>query len=134
MSQLEQLCSKAREILKNSYSPYSHFPVSCVLRTKSGQIFAGVNMENSAYPQGLCAEGATVGQMISAGEREIVEIVVCSASKEPCFPCGGCRQILSEFSQEDTLVHICHAQNHDVYTTTMGVLLPHSFNKHTMED
>ena len=125
---------KAREILKNSYSPYSHFPVSCVVRTKNNQIFAGVNMENAAYPQGICAEGTTLGQMISAGEREVVEVVVCSQGNALCFPCGGCRQLLSEFTKENTHVHICHAHNDAIHSTTMGELLPHSFNKHTMED
>jgi len=133
MNNFDQMLFRAREILKNSYSPYSNFPVSCVIRTKNSQIFAGVNMENSSYPQGICAEGTTLGQMISAGEREIAEVLVCSRAKELCFPCGGCRQLLSEFTEENTPVHICHVQNNDVYTTTMGKLLPHSFNKHTME-
>ena len=133
MSNFDQMFLKAREILKNSYSPYSNFPVSCVIRTKNNQIFAGVNMENASYPQGICAEGTTLGQMISAGEREIVEIVICSQGNTLCFTCGGCRQLLSEFSNENTVVHICHAKNDSLHTTNMGTLLPHSFSKRELE-
>ena len=104
------------------------------IRTKNNQIFAGVNMENASYPQGICAEGTALGQMISAGEREIAEIVICSQGNTLCFPCGGCRQLLSEFSNENTVVHICHAKNDSLHTTNMGTLLPHSFSKLNMED
>lgn len=134
MSNFDQMCLKAREILKHSYSPYSHFPVSCVIRSKNGSIFAGVNMENAAYPEGICAEGTALGQMISAGEREVVEVVICAQGSTLCFPCGGCRQKLAEFSTENTLVHICHAKNDSLHTTNMGELLPHSFTKRDMED
>ncbi len=96
-------------------------------------MFSGVNMENASYPEGICAEGTALGQMISAGEREIAEIVICSQSSTLCFPCGGCRQRLAEFSQEDTIVHICHAKNDALHTTTMGTLLPHSFSKRELE-
>lgn len=134
MNQLEQMCSKAREILHNSYSPYSNFSVSCVIKTSSGQIFSGVNMENAAYPQGICAEANALGQMVTAGERDIVEVVVCAQGTTPCYPCGGCRQKLAEFSTENTIVHICHAKNDSLHTTDMGTLLPHSFSKRDMED
>ncbi|MES2203751.1 MAG: cytidine deaminase [Pseudomonadota bacterium] len=133
MSNFDQMLLKAREILKHSYSPYSNFPVSCVIRTKNNKIFAGVNMENASFPQGICAESGTVAHMISAGEREIAEIVVCSQSNTLCFPCGGCRQVLSEFSDENTIVHICHATSDDLHTTNMGTLLPHSFSKRELE-
>lgn len=133
MSYFEQMFLKAKEILKHSYSPYSHFPVSCVIRTKNNQIFAGVNLENASFPQGICAEGATVGQMIAFGERDIVEVVVCAQGQTLCFPCGGCRQLLSEFSNENTIVHICHAKTNEVHTTTMSELLPHSFSKRELE-
>ncbi len=91
-------------------------------------------MENASYPEGICAEGTALGQMISAGEREIAEVVICSQGSTLCFPCGGCRQRLAEFSQEDTIVHICHAKNDTLYTTSMGTLLPHSFSKRELED
>lgn len=134
MNNFDKMFSLARETLKHSYSPYSNFPVSCVIRTKSGKIFAGVNMENASYPQGLCAEGTTLGQMVSAGEREIAEVVVCAQGTTLCFPCGGCRQKLAEFSTEDTIVHICHAKDDRLHSTTMGALLPHSFSKRDMEN
>lgn len=133
MNNFDQMLFRAREVLKNSYSPYSNFPVSCVIRTKSNQLFAGVNMENASFPQGLCAEGTALGQMISTGEREIAEILVCSQSNTLCFPCGGCRQLLSEFSDENTVVHICHAETDVLHTTDMGTLLPHSFSKRELE-
>ncbi len=134
MSNFNHMFSLAREALKHSYSPYSNFPVSCVIRSKNGQLFTGVNMENASYPEGICAEGTALGQMISAGEREIIEVVVCSQGHFLCFPCGGCRQRLSEFSQENTLIHICHANDGALQTTTMGMLLPHSFSKQNLED
>jgi cytidine deaminase len=134
MSNFDQMFSKAREILNHSYSPYSNFPVSCVIRTKNDHLFAGVNMENAAYPEGLCAEGTALGQMISAGEREIAEVVICAQGNTLCFPCGGCRQKLAEFSDQHTVIHICHANTHEVHTTTMNALLPHSFSKRELEN
>lgn len=134
MKNFDEMFSLAKEALKYSYSPYSNFPVSCVIRSKSGQIFSGVNMENASYPEGICAEGSAVCSMISAGEREIAEVVICAQGATLCFPCGGCRQKLAEFSAQDTIVHICHAKTNEVHSTTMSELLPYSFSKRDMED
>lgn len=134
MSNFDQMFLKAKEILIHSYSPYSHFPVSCVIRTTNNQFFAGVNMENASYPEGICAEGTALGQMISAGEREIAEVLICAQGATLCFPCGGCRQRLAEFSSHETLVHICHAKTNEYYQTSMGSLLPHSFSKKDIEE
>ena len=132
MSHLNHMLVLARDVLQHTYSPYSNFPVSCVVRTADNQIFCGVNMENAAYPEGICAETAALGAMVTAGKRAVVEVVICSPAQVLCFPCGGCRQRLAEFSTAETIVHIAHAVNDVLQTTRMAELLPHSFNKQTL--
>ena len=91
----EKLFRKSEGGLReNAYAPYSSFKVGAALRTVSGKIYSGCNVENSAYPEGTCAEAGAIAAMISDGEIEIVEICIVADGTRPISPCGGCRQKL----------------------------------------
>ena len=124
---MSDLFEKARTVRENAHAPYSKFKVGAALRTVSGKEFIGCNVENSAYPQGTCAEAGAIAAMIAAGEKEILEICIVADSPSPVSPCGGCRQKLAEFSKPSTQVHL--ANLHGVLEShTLGDLLPHSFS------
>lgn len=120
------LLERARAVQAHAYAPYSGFRVGCALRTATGEIFVGANVENASYPQGLCAERSAVAAMVAAGEQRIAEIVVVGNAPEPCSPCGGCRQVLSEFATGDTPIHMTGSDGRRT-ASTMGELLPMAF-------
>ena len=96
---LAQLRKAAEEMLKHAYAPYSHFPVGAALLTGSGRIFQGCNIENAAYPSGLCAEAVAIGQMIATlGPMPIRAAYIACKGQSPAWPCGSCRQRLNEFA------------------------------------
>ena len=105
MKNLIKLAVSARN---NAYAPYSNHPVGAALSTVTGKVFSGCNVENAAYPEGVCAEGSAISAMVLAGERQISEIVIAGPGDHLCTPCGGCRQKIREFAMEKTLVHIAH--------------------------
>lgn len=102
------LLEAARFVREKAYAPYSLFRVGVALRTLSGKIYVGANVENAAYPQGQCAEASAIGQMIAGGEKEIVEILVLANGHDLCSPCGGCRQRIREFATPHTLVYLAN--------------------------
>jgi homotetrameric cytidine deaminase len=118
----ELLLDAAEAAMRNAYAPHSGFKVGAALRTPTGAVYAGANVENASYPQGQCAETSAIGAMVAAGEREIAAVAVVAEQLDVCPPCGGCRQRLSEFAQSGTPVHLGRS-----YTTTMGELLPLAF-------
>jgi homotetrameric cytidine deaminase len=118
----ELLLNAAEAAMRNAYAPHSRFKVGAALRSPTGAIYAGANVENASYPQGQCAEASAIGAMISAGEQEIAAVAVVAEQQDPCPPCGGCRQKLAEFAKPGTPVYLGRS-----LTTTMGELLPLAF-------
>lgn len=116
----------ARAVRENAYAPYSQFKVGAALKTSSGQVFSGCNVENVAYPEGTCAEAGAIAAMISAGESEIAEVYVIADSPEPVSPCGGCRQKLAEFSKGDVPVTMATLAGQEL-TVPLRELLPGAF-------
>ena len=125
-SELAALFDAARAAHGNAYAPYSRFNVGAALRTPSGAIFSGCNVENAAYPQGACAEAMAIGAMALAGERRIAEILVVGDGGGLCTPCGGCRQRLREFADAATPIHVAGPEGVRA-SFTLGELLPHAF-------
>ena len=119
----ERLLAAARAAMENAYAPHSGFKVGAALRTPTGAIYSGANVENAAYPQSQCAEASAIGALVAAGEREIAAVAVVAEQMDVCPPCGGCRQRLSEFAGADTPVYLGAS-----YATTLGELLPLSFS------
>ena len=122
----DDLFQAARAVQANAHVPYSHFPVGAAVRTASGRVFAGCNVENASYPEGICAESAAIGAMVSAGEYEIVEVLTIADGERLTTPCGGCRQRIREFAGPGTPVHAAGPEG--IRTTfTIDQLLPASF-------
>jgi cytidine deaminase len=109
-----------------AHAPYSRFPVGAALRTASGAVFAGANVECASFPEGWCAETSAIAAMVAAGEREIVEVMVVADHTEPVTPCGGCRQRLAEFGRASTVVQ-SGGPGGVLARFTLGDLLPHAF-------
>jgi cytidine deaminase len=123
---LAALFDAAKAAQGHAYAPYSRFKVGAAIRTPSGAIFSGCNVENAAYPQGACAEAGAISAMGLSGERRIVEILVIGDGEALVTPCGGCRQRILEFAKPDTKIHIAGPKGVRA-TFTLDELLPHSF-------
>lgn len=127
------LFAAARQVQANAHVPYSAFHVGAALRTTSGQVFAGCNVENAAYPEGVCAEASAISAMVSAGERDIEAIVTVCDGEALGTCCGGCRQKIREFATEATAIH--NAGPDGVRKTfTMAELLPDAFGPEHLLD
>lgn len=125
-AQRKALLAAARAAQEKAYAPYSHFLVGAAVLDEQGRIHAGCNVENAAYPEGLCAEAGALSAMVLAGGRQVHAVVVVGASGKWTTPCGGCRQKLREFCGQDT--PIVMAQPEAVGPTyTLAQLLPDSF-------
>lgn len=125
-SAISALFDAARSAQRHAYAPYSHFKVGAALRTRSGAIFAGCNVENAAYPEGGCAETGAISAMALAGERHIEEMLVIGEGEGLCAPCGGCRQRIREFACPHTPIHIAGPDGLRL-TLSLAELLPYSF-------
>lgn len=120
------LLQAARDVRENAYAPYSRFKVGAALRTPSGAVYSGCNVENVAYPEGTCAEAGAIAAMVAAGETRIAEILVIADSPDPVPPCGGCRQKIAEFAAADVTVTLCTTDGQS-RRVTVADLLPGSF-------
>jgi cytidine deaminase len=120
------LFSAARAAMQQAHVPYSQFPVGAAIRSESGAIFAGCNIENASLPEGWCAETSAIAHMVMAGERRIAEVAVVAEKMARITPCGGCRQRLKEFGTAATRVHLCDERG-IVETVALGDLLPKAF-------
>ena len=120
----EKLVQVATQARRWAYVPYSHYAVGAALLTASGKIYDGVNIENAAYPQTICAERVAVFKAVSEGERQFKAIAV--VTENAGTPCGGCRQVLAEFGL-DTILYIANTRGEIAQETTVGALLPGAF-------
>ena len=122
----QDLVKAAIEAMQNAYAPYSQFSVGAAILDEDGRIHSGGNVENAAYPNGICAETSAIAAMVSTGGRQIIEIAVAGRGAVLCTPCGGCRQRIREFATQETPIHICDEtglrQSH-----RLDALLPLSF-------
>ncbi len=118
------LVQAACEARKWAYAPYSNYHVGAALLTASGRIYDGVNIENAAYPSGICAERVAIFKAVSQGERKFSALVVVTANGGT--PCGACRQVMAEFGL-DTEVLIANEKGDILQQTDVAGLLPHAF-------
>jgi cytidine deaminase len=122
--QEEILAQRAVQARQWAYAPYSNYLVGAALLTASGKIYDGVNVENAAYPDTICAERTAAVKAVSEGEREFVALAVASA--DGGTPCGSCRQVLSEFGLEAQVL-IVNREGTIIQRTTVRNLLPLAF-------
>lgn len=120
------LVDAARAVRAHAHAPYSGFRVGAALLDEHGRIHAGCNVENAAYPQGLCAEAGALAALVASGARRVLAAAVAGEGERVLTPCGGCRQKLREFAADDCVV-LCADAATVRLSTTLGELLPHSF-------
>lgn len=120
-----ELIAQAEEALKNAYAPYSHYHVGAALLCADGTVIRGCNIENASYGLTNCAERTALFSAIAAGKKTFAAIAIVAAQEPTPYPCGACRQVLSEFCPADLPVYIRRGKA--VVSTTLGELLPHAF-------
>ena len=124
----DELVGKARAAAKNSYSPYSNFRVGAVVVGENGEVFTGANVENAAYPSSNCGEATAINTAVAAGVRKLDTLAVAcidASDVEGAYPCGRCRQIMSEFGIEKIIV--AGGEGSEIREHTLDDLLPHRF-------
>ena len=114
------------QAMAKAYAPYSNYPVGALVVTQNGETFAGCNVENASYPEGNCAETAAIAAMVIAGHQRIQKIYIISQDDQGATPCGGCRQRIREFADNNTPVILCSPSGVQ-QRLALGELLPHAF-------
>lgn len=128
--QHKELVEAAIKALNFPYNPYSRFDVGAALLTRSGEIITGANVENASYGMTICAERAAIFAANAQGKRVYDAIAVATRGKEPSFPCGGCRQVIYEFSQvsENNMdVLVTAEETGQIIVESIDALLPQAF-------
>lgn len=120
------LLAAAEAVRARAYAPYSRFRVGAAILADDGKIYSGANVENAAYPIGNCAEASAIAAMIAGGGKRITRMYVTGPGSAPVTPCGGCRQRIREFADQDVVV-ISHGIDGAPLSQTVAQLLPHSF-------
>ena len=131
MSDPTSLIDEARAAMKNAHAPYSNFPVGAALRTKSGKVYRGANVENASLGLSVCAERVAVWNAGSHGDKDFDAIAIVTDADTPTPPCGACRQILLEFV-DDLPVHI--SARGRTTSTHLAALLPNAFKTYVSND
>lgn len=121
---LKKLFAMAKEASNNAYAPYSGFKVGAALLTDKGNIFTGCNIENASYSLTICAERVAVSKAVSADEKVFKAVAVYVQSEKVFPPCGACRQVLFEFSEDTEIVY---GNDEQYFISSIKELLPNSF-------
>ncbi|MUM64523.1 cytidine deaminase [Acidianus infernus] len=121
----EKLLEIAKNAARNSYAPYSNIHVGAVIVTDDGKTFTGTNIENSSYGLSICAERVAVFNAVSNGYRKFKKIAVITSDGKGIMPCGACRQVLAEFSENMEVITLDKDGN--VIRFKLNDLLPHAF-------
>lgn len=131
------LFEAALSVQQNAHAPYSNFKVGTAVLADDGEIYIGCNVENAAYPEGLCAEAGAIAMMVANGAHTIKQICIVGgggkAEDDLVTPCGGCRQKIREFAMAETPVFICGPQGLRA-SFSLDELLPHSFGPDNLEN
>ncbi len=125
----QDLINAAKEARKKAYCRYSGYSVGAAIIDDRGRVHLGCNVENAAYNLGNCAEAAAIAAMVQDGGKRIVRIAVAGGHSDvtSCTPCGGCRQRINEFGDENTVVLVIDDSN-EWQEYSIAELLPASFH------
>ena len=128
------LIQKSIEAMELSYSPYSNFKVGAAILLQDGNIILGANIENASYGLTMCAERNTVFKTILSGYKveDMVAMALCADADEVPYPCGACRQVLSELFPLDAPIYV-HNTRGKILETNVKELLPYIFNKENLD-
>jgi cytidine deaminase len=129
--QIVTLREHAFAVMDRAYAPYSKFKVGAALLASDGSIYDGCNVENAAYPVGICAERGALATAIARGARKFQAIAIATEADEPTPPCGMCRQMLEEFSPHMLVVSVTRAGGEARWS--LDDLLPKAFTPHSLE-
>lgn len=124
--QKEILIEKAKSMLSKSYCPYSKFAVGAAILGANGVIYTGCNVENASFGATICAERSAMVKAVTDGCTKISAVAIVSSSGKKTYPCGICRQFLSEFADDKTVVLLC--ENDRIYTSLLSQMLPEQFS------
>ena len=122
----ENYIAATKEAMNKAYVPYSNYPVGALIVTDNGNTYSGCNVENASFPLGNCAEASAIASMVIGGEKKIKTIYVMTKNDEGGIPCGGCRQRIREFSDENTQIIMCSPDGVQ-QRINLSELLPNSF-------
>ena len=121
-----ELMDIAEKAAKNSYSPYSRFPVGAALECRDGTVYTGCNVENAALGSTICAERTAAVKAVSEGHTDFSRIAIWGEGRDYCMPCGACRQFLAEFSIDMEV--LCAKAGGRYVSYKLSELMPHTFN------
>lgn len=132
---IERMLRAARDAATRAYVPYSRFPVGASVLTASGEIIAGVNIENASYGLTVCGERVAVFCAAADGHRELRAVVVSAPQAPGTTPCGACRQVLNEFKGSDGELQVVldNGTGAEPTIVPLAKLLPHAFGPHDLK-
>lgn len=122
-----ELLNKAKETMNNAYAPYSHFKVGAAILTVDGLVYTGCNVENASYGATICAERTAAVKAVSEGYIRFSKVAIVSSEGTYTYPCGVCRQFLSEFMTKDSVI-IVEDEKEGIKEVPFKELLPLSFS------
>lgn len=125
--ELKKLCKAADLALNNAYSPYSKIKIGAAVLGESGRIYTGANIENASFGATICAERTAIVKAISEGEKTLKAIAITGDIDDLAYPCGICRQVMSEFMKKNAPV-LVGGRNREYQEFTLMDLLPYSFD------
>ncbi|MFB6345047.1 MAG: cytidine deaminase [bacterium] len=125
------LYTRAKDVLDESYSPYSNFAVGAAVRSAEGEVFTGVNVENASYGLSMCAERTAVFKAISEGKQNLASLAVAAEDDQPASPCGACRQVMHEFNSEMRVIYGPTQKNLTV--RSLAEMIPDSFGPDSVQ-
>ena len=134
MTDYKGLIKKAKDARMHSYSPYSEYKVGAALLCADGTVYLGTNVENASYGETVCAERVAVLKAVSEGKRDLEAIAIVGGKNEICdyaFPCGACRQVLSEFCKPSLEIVLFDGENIEI--RTLGQVFPSAFGKDALQ-
>lgn len=124
----KEYIKKANNILDKAYVPYSHFPVAAIVIDENGNEYCGVNVENASYNLGICAERNAITAGVTKGLNKISKIYITANTEIPISPCGACRQVISEFGDENTIIILGTSKSEEIKKFKLKEILPYSFS------
>jgi len=126
---MKALLQTAANAARKAYAPYSNFNVGAALLCADGDVFTGCNVENASYGLTNCAERTAVFSAIAAGRKDFVALAIVAEGESMPYPCGACRQVLSEFCREELSVYVATVDALEDYEVVcLAELLPHRFH------
>ena len=126
MTEAATITKELQRLLQNAHAPYSGVRVAAAVESPDGALHYGVNVENAAYPQGVCAEASAISAAVTGGQKQIARVYLASSLAGQVWPCGGCRQKIFEFALDGCEV-VSLSPDGDIGRQTIEQLLPLGF-------